>query len=255
MTTGVSSNAFGTYAQRFLLTGGYSNAFGVYAQYSVTNGTFNNAFGHNAQFAMTSGSYNNAFGAYAQRYLADGATAATNFSYCTHIGESAAVSSSGVTNESVFGANAVGIGSNTVSIGSSAVNRTGLRGSVEIIAATSTTSAQSQCGYVGGWIDSTHATRKAFGEWSAYDYTGRRVGMRIEADGTQVKLALFGGTPSAKPTALTATVAAAPAGGTGTAAGGWDTAVNRDLAIATINNLKTRVDQLEAKLQAIGAIS
>jgi hypothetical protein len=53
-------------------------------------------------------------------------------------------------------------------------------------------------------------------------------------------------------TALTATSAAAPAGGTGTAAGGWDTAANRDLAIATINNLKTRLDQLETALKALG---
>jgi len=57
---------------------------------------------------------------------------------------------------------------------------------------------------------------------------------------------------SFKPTAITATVAAAPAGGTGTAAGGWDTAGNRDAAIATINNLKTRVDAMEAALKALG---
>lgn len=56
------------------------------------------------------------------------------------------------------------------------------------------------------------------------------------------------------PTALTATSAAAPAGGTGTAAGGWDTAANRDAAIATINNLRTRVNQLEAALQALGLL-
>lgn len=33
--------------------------------------------------------------------------------------------------------------------------------------------------------------------------------------------------------------AAAPAGGTGAAAGGWDTAANRDAAITTINGLVT----------------
>lgn len=54
--------------------------------------------------------------------------------------------------------------------------------------------------------------------------------------------------------ALTATVAAAPAGGTGAAAGGYDTAVNRDLAIATINNLKTRVDQMEVRLKELGVL-
>jgi len=57
-----------------------------------------------------------------------------------------------------------------------------------------------------------------------------------------------------KPTALTATVAGAPSGGTGTAAGGWDTAGNRDTAIATINNLKARVDQMETALKALGLL-
>lgn len=36
----------------------------------------------------------------------------------------------------------------------------------------------------------------------------------------------------------TATPDAAPAGGTGAAAGAWDTAANRDAAIATINGLR-----------------
>ncbi len=40
--------------------------------------------------------------------------------------------------------------------------------------------------------------------------------------------------------------ASAPAGGTGTAAGGWDTAANRDLAITTINGLVTAVTSLKA---------
>lgn len=51
--------------------------------------------------------------------------------------------------------------------------------------------------------------------------------------------------------ALTGPAAAAPAGGAGTAAGGWDTAANRDAAIATINNLRTRVNELEARLQTL----
>lgn len=55
-------------------------------------------------------------------------------------------------------------------------------------------------------------------------------------------------------TALTAAAAAAPAGGTGTSAGGWDTAGNRDAAITTINNLRTRVNELEARLQSLKII-
>jgi len=51
--------------------------------------------------------------------------------------------------------------------------------------------------------------------------------------------------------ALTTPAAAAPSGGTGTAAGGWDTAANRDAAIATINNLRTRLGEVENALKAV----
>lgn len=60
----------------------------------------------------------------------------------------------------------------------------------------------------------------------------------------------------------TAIPAAAPAGGTGAAAGGWDTAVNRDAAIATINGLRTAVTDLQtqyndllAKLRSAGVLA
>ncbi len=55
--------------------------------------------------------------------------------------------------------------------------------------------------------------------------------------------------------ALTTNPSAAPAGGTGAAAGGWDTAVNRDAAIATINALRTRVAEIEAVLQDAGLLA
>lgn len=60
---------------------------------------------------------------------------------------------------------------------------------------------------------------------------------------------------AAKPAALTAVTADAPAGGTGTAAGGWDTAAHRDTAIALINNLKTRVGDMESRLQSLGLLT
>jgi hypothetical protein len=44
---------------------------------------------------------------------------------------------------------------------------------------------------------------------------------------------------------------AAPAGGTGTAAGGWDTAANRDLAITAINNTRLLALELQTKLNAL----
>lgn len=49
--------------------------------------------------------------------------------------------------------------------------------------------------------------------------------------------------------------AAAPAGGTGTAAGGWDTAGNRDAAITTINGLRTAVSEIKTQLNALMAAS
>ncbi len=56
--------------------------------------------------------------------------------------------------------------------------------------------------------------------------------------------------------------AAAPAGGTGAAAGGWDTAGNRDAAIVTINalvtavtSLKTDYNALLAKLKTAGIVA
>lgn len=53
-------------------------------------------------------------------------------------------------------------------------------------------------------------------------------------------------------TAATAVIpAAAPSGGTGTAAGAWDTAADRDAAIATINGLRTAVTELQTKVNAL----
>lgn len=54
--------------------------------------------------------------------------------------------------------------------------------------------------------------------------------------------------------ALTAPVAAAPAGGTGATAGAYDTAANRDAAIALVNNLRTRVLEIETVLKAQGLL-
>lgn len=43
-----------------------------------------------------------------------------------------------------------------------------------------------------------------------------------------------------------------PAGGTGAAAGGWDTAPNRDTAITTIGEIKTSHNATLAALAAMG---
>lgn len=56
-----------------------------------------------------------------------------------------------------------------------------------------------------------------------------------------------------------ATVAAVagsiPAGGTGAAAGGWDTSGNRDTAITTITEIKTQVNLILTALKAAKIIA
>ena len=75
---------------------------------------------------------------------------------------------------------------------------------------------------------------------------------RFQHNGDQI--GFYGTTPIAKAAAISAPPAAAPAGGTGTAAGGWDTAANRDAAIATINGLRTAFADMKARLVAYGLL-
>ena len=65
--------------------------------------------------------------------------------------------------------------------------------------------------------------------------TGTKIGTA-----TTQKLGFYSATPVARQTH----VADAPAGGTGAAAGGWDTAANRDAAIASINAVLSRLETL-----------
>lgn len=97
--------------------------------------------------------------------------------------------------------------------------------------------------------------------------TGTKIGQATS------KLGFYGVTPAVRPGALTQTYSttstthaavtslAAPAGGVGTAAGGWSTSANRDLAITSINairtditNLKNFVNSVVDQLQAIGLL-
>ena len=99
---------------------------------------------------------------------------------------------------------------------------------------------------------------------------------RSTADATTItpaQLGFYGVSPVAKPSAYTQTYAVAdkthaamtssnmPAGGAGTAAGGWDTAANRDTAIADfaelradVIDLKQLVNSLIDDLQALGLV-
>lgn len=57
-------------------------------------------------------------------------------------------------------------------------------------------------------------------------------------------------TLTATPTVVAAVAGAIPAGGVGAAAGGWDTAGNRDTAITTITEIKAQLNALLTELRA-----
>lgn len=54
---------------------------------------------------------------------------------------------------------------------------------------------------------------------------------------------------------VAAVAGTAPAGGTGAAAGAWDTSGHRDTAITTINEIKTQLNALIAELKSSGYIA
>lgn len=292
LTTGQLNSAFGTSALSLLTTGLRSSAFGNLALTNVTTGSDNTAVGYGALLNIATTNQNTGIGYLAGRYQADGSTALAGAAASVYIGSSSRGFSDSDYFSIVIGANAIGLGANTTVLGTinqttaatiygagthsltdsttnaavtvetltknvtgAGIGAAGLGPRLVFAAESSTTNDTSQADITATWTDATHATRKTRLALSAWDSAAAREGIRIEADGSVARLGFFGATAVVKPAALTATVAAAPAGGTGTAAGGWDTAGNRDLAIATINNLKTRVDQLETKLQAIGLLT
>lgn len=117
---------------------GYSNstgsswvANGVYAGYSNSAGSEWTSLGFQSAFLNTTGSGWTNVGSYAGSYLPNGSTSATSFSNSVYVGSKTKVSANGVTNENVFGYNAIGSGSNTMTLGSSAVVKTVLQGVIQ----------------------------------------------------------------------------------------------------------------------------
>ena len=131
--------------------------------------------------------------------------------------------------------------------------------------------------YVAGGISEFDGAIQADGGLTLADATnvvlGTTTGTKI-GTATSQKLGFYNATPLIQPSAYTQTYATAdkthaaetsadfPAGGVGAAAGGWDTAANRDLAITRFNAL--RVDVADVKqlvnsiiddLQALGLVA
>ena len=70
--------------------------------------------------------------------------------------------------------------------------------------------------------------------------------------GAAIPTAAQADTAALTATAIAAAVpAAAPAGGTGATAGAYDTAANRDLAITTINDLRTHAIEMDLDYEAL----
>jgi hypothetical protein len=92
---------------------------------------------------------------------------------------------------------------------------------------------------IWSWVDATHASRKARAQFNVYD-TAAREAFRIEASGSAAMIGFLGHVAVVRQTVA----AAAPAGGTGAAAGGWDTAAHRDSAITLINDMRTALINL-----------
>jgi hypothetical protein len=84
------------------------------------------------------------------------------------------------------------------------------------------------------WVTATHASRAARMRFFIYDTAARTV-LDLEANGSAPMIGFLG----AGAVARQALGAAAPAGGTGTAAGGYDTAANRNAAITLLNNIRS----------------
>jgi hypothetical protein len=95
--------------------------------------SYNTTLGYGASYYHTTGDFNIAIGRSAGSYYRIGST---NYSLLSStssifIGEGAAASADGNTNEIVIGMNTIGNGSNTVTIGHTTITKTVLRGAVE----------------------------------------------------------------------------------------------------------------------------
>ena len=113
-------------------TGGAWTANGYQAGFNNTTGGAWTANGYAAGYNNTTGSNWTSNGYAAGRYLADGATGAKVFNNSTYIGANTKVSAEDVTNENVFGYNAIGSGSNSVTLGDDNITKTILKGNVGI---------------------------------------------------------------------------------------------------------------------------
>ena len=131
-TTGAQNSAQGYRSLYRNTTGNNNSAQGYRSLFSNTTGSQNSAQGRDSLYSNTTGNNNSAQGYNAGRYIADGATANATTSNSVYAGADTRASADGVTNENVFGYNAIGSGSNTVTLGNDDITDTILKGKVGI---------------------------------------------------------------------------------------------------------------------------
>jgi hypothetical protein len=85
------------------------------------------------------------------------------------------------------------------------------------------------------WGVATNGSQRGRMNMIAHDVTAGRICISYESSGTAAMIGFLG----AAAVLRQVVGAAAPAGGTGIAAGGWSSAANRDIAIATLNSIRT----------------
>lgn len=119
-----------------------------------------------------------------------------------------------------------------------------------------------QADIIPTWATATDASRKARVTLNVYD-TATREALRCEASGSAAMIGFLGAAAVIKQATITQTYSTTstthaadtsadfPAGGTGTAAGGWDTAANRNTAITRFNALRADVDNAKNVLNSV----
>lgn len=105
----------------------------------------------------------------------------------------------------------------------------------------STNTIRNLAAFLPFWVTATDASRKARFSLYVYD-TAAREAIRMEASGTAAMLGFFGVAAVVRPTALTAANAGAINSGDAT-------------TDAVIANMRTRINELETKLQALGLLT
>jgi len=129
---GIDNTSVGTSALLTIVDSIDNSAFGVNALRNAT-GDENNAFGSDALINLAAGNRNIGIGSQCARFLSDDLTIFTNGTLCTFIGFNVHPSAAtGLSNEIVIGASAVGNGSNSATLGNSSITKTILQGTVLI---------------------------------------------------------------------------------------------------------------------------